>query len=501
MPGSSSPRAVSGRWTGVLLPLLLLVMLDVTFNLYFWRIPKLTSPWSDFGYEFLRSVHLLEQSHPAGARVIAFGSSVIGSFNPIQVQGLLNAADPSMKVEAHRLLLPGIKPSDSRLFFEAELNRLRPDVVLMNVNVADFLNPSFEQDLKQQVRYVLPPWGALRERYAYMQFNNRIDLALATISNLYHYRRAIRSCLQDHAKLALRWLRQRPVRRAYGIYADGYTRQFFGLPLDGRSNLDFEYYIDPAWLRQYGQVTLNFSSGDDLLAHRVETEPGWKTVDLQRPGRGAWFLQVAADSIWSARAAGVAKDARPLGIRLRQPPANAVNSGQSPPFEYPPAFPQRTFLRMGDALGQEYVERWEHMLGGGSADGRRFRGYEEAEIDASRRAFPVTQEYAALEQMVAGLSHHGVAVVLINSPESPLLLKRYQATPYYQGHLRFLGGLADKYPGVHFYDLAAALPVEDFNDWHHVNYVGAIKLGERYAEFVREAVADSRRVQRAAVQE
>ena len=492
MPDSSLPQAVWGRWTRVPLPVLLLVMLDLTFNLYFWRIPKLTSPWSDFGYEFLRGVHLLEQSRPAGTRVIAFGSSVIGSFNPIQVQGLLNAADPSMKVEARRLLLPGIKPSDSRLFFEAELDRLRPDVVLMSVNVADFLNPSFEQDLKQQVRYVLPPWRALRERYAYMQFHNRADLALATISNFYHYRRAMRSCLQDHAKLALRWLRQRPARRAYGIYADGYTEQFFGLPLDGRSNVDFEYYIDPDWLRQYGQVTLNFSLGGDLLVRRVETEPGWKTVDLQGPGRGAWFLQVGADSVWSARAAGVTKDARPLGIRLRHPPANAVDAGQSPPFGYPPPFPQRTFLRMGDALGQGYVERWEDMLRGDTADGRRFRGYEEAELGASRRAFQVTQEYAALGQLVAGLSHDGVAVVLINSPESPLLLERYQATPYYQGHLRFLRGLAVEYPAVQFHDLGSALPVEDFNDWHHINYVGTITLGPRYTEFIRQAISERR---------
>lgn len=405
-----------------------------------------------------------------------------------------------MKAEAHRLLVPGIKPSDSRLFFETELDRLRPDVVLMNVSVADFLNPSFEQDLKQQVRYVLPPWGALRERYAYMQLRDRIDLALATISNFYHYRGPMRSCLQDHVKLAFRWLRQRPVRRAYGIYADGFTEQFFGVPLDGRSNVGFEYYIDPEWLRQYGQVTLNFSLGGDLLARRVETEPGWKTVDLQVPGRGGWFLQVAADSVWSARVAGVTKDARPLGMRLRQPPANAVDSDQSPPLGYPPAFPQRTFLRMGDALGQGYVERWEQMLRGDTTDGRRFRGYEEAEIDASRRAFQVTQEYAALKQLVADLSHRGVAVVLINSPESPLLLERYQATPYYQGHSRFLRSLAVRYPGVQFQDLGSALPVEYFNDWHHINYVGTITLGLRYAEFVRRALADSDRVQRAAAQ-
>ena len=35
---------------------------------------------------------------------------------------------------------------------------LSPDVVVVLLNPLDFLNPSFERDLKPQVRYVLPPW-------------------------------------------------------------------------------------------------------------------------------------------------------------------------------------------------------------------------------------------------------------------------------------------------------------------------------------------------------
>ncbi len=490
MPDSNLPQAIRRRWT-VPLPVLLLALLDLTFNFYFWRVPKLTSPWSDFGYEFLRTVHVLEQRAPVGPRVIAFGSSAIGSFNPIQIQGLLNTADPSMHAEVHRLLVPGIKPSDSRLFFDADLDRLRPDVVFMTVNVPDFLNPSSERDLKQQVRYVLPPWRTLMDRHSYMTFASRIDLLLATISNFYHYRQPMRSCLQDHVKLAAHWLRRRSPRRAYGVYADGYTEQYFGLPLDGEPSLAFEYYIDPHWIEQYGQVTLNFSLGDDLVAHRVETEAGWKMIDLRVPEGRAHFLNVAAGAVWSARAAGSTGDARPLGTRLRQAPAaNVSNGDHGPPLSYPPQFPQRTFLRMGDAVGQGYIERWEHELHTDTADARRFRAYEQEELDATRQPFERTEEYAALAQLVANLSRHGVAVVLTNSPDSPLLLRRYEATAYYQRHVAFLRSLAVQYPRVHFEDLASALPAEDFNDWHHVNYIGAIKLGQRYAELIRAAIAD-----------
>lgn len=488
MPDFNLPQAVRRRWA-VPLPVLLLVLLDLTFNFYFWRIPKLTPPWSDFGYEFLRTVHVLEQHAPVGPRVIAFGSSSLGSFNPIQIQALLNTADPSRNVEVQRLVVPGIKPSDSRLFFDADLDRLRPDVVFMTVNVADFLNPSSERDLKQQVRYVLPPWRTLMDRRSYMTVASRIDLLLATISNLYHYRQPIRSCLQDHVKLAAHWLRRRPPRRAYGIYADGYTEQYFGFPLDGEPSIAFEYYIDPRWIEQYGQVTLNFSLGDGSVARRVETEAGWKTINLRAPDGGAHFLHVAAGAVWSARAAGSTGDARPLATRLRQAPANASHGDHGVPLAYPPQFPQRTFLRMGDAVGQGYIDRWEQVVHADTADARRFRGYEQEELDATRQPFEVTQEYAALAQLVAKLSRRGVAVVLTNNPDSPLLLRRYEATAYYQGHVAFLRSLAAQYPRVQFADLASALPAEDFNDWHHVNYIGSIKLGPRYAELIHEAIA------------
>jgi hypothetical protein len=179
-----------------------------------------------------------------------------------------------------------------------------------------------------------------------------------------------------------------------------------------------------------------------------------------------------------------------LGIRLRQPAASRLDGRQGPPLAYPPRFPQRTFLRMGDAVGAAYLAGWEQALHADTADGQRFRSYEQEEIEATSQAFAVTQEYAALAQLVASLCQHGVAVVLTNSPESPLLLRRYERTAYYQGHLAFLRGLTAQCPGVQFEDLADALPVEDFNDWHHVNYIGAIRLGQHYADFVKQAMLD-----------
>ncbi len=53
------------------------VLLDCTFNLFFWHIPKVTGAYADYGYQFLIGVHRLYEPKPQGeVRVLAFGSSV-----------------------------------------------------------------------------------------------------------------------------------------------------------------------------------------------------------------------------------------------------------------------------------------------------------------------------------------------------------------------------------------------------------------------------------------
>jgi hypothetical protein len=474
---------------GAVFAALLVVLLDATFNLYFWRIPKLTPRGVDYGYQFLVDVHALSRPEPSGTvRVVAFGSSVAKSFDPGQVQELLTAAAPAAHVRVYRLLLPGIKPSDYELFFAAMLPRLHPDVAVLLLNLVDFLNPSFERDVKPQVEAVLPPWPTLRRRHAYMAPAEQLDLALASVSNLYRYRKQIRSCVQDHVKLAVRWLRARPPRAGYGFYADGYTRQDFGLRVDGRRRVDLDYYVHPAWIAQRGRAVLDFSLGGRRLVERVETTPGWKTVHLVLPAHHGRLLQVTSDGAWNPRAAGLGDDVRLLGIKVRAVPRGAL--GRVPPLHYPPLEEDGKLLRMGDAVGPAYVARWQRLLAGRTAFARRFRAYRREELGVAAQRFTSTGEYAELERLVANLSRHGVAVVLINNPESPLLFGQYAPSAYYQAHVRFLRGLAARYPGVRFYDLTTALPAEDFNDWHHVNFIGAIKLGPRFAAVVRQAIAE-----------
>jgi hypothetical protein len=141
---------------------------------------------------------------------------------------------------------------------------------------------------------------------------------------------------------------------------------------------------------------------------------------------------------------------------------------------------------MQGSRGREYEEKWNAVLTSGSGFGKRFRIYEETKLSIRDRAFDPHGEYAEFERMVRSFAQSGAKVVVVNSPESALLLRRYESSDYYRGYLEFFRGLAAKYDGVRFVDLRDSLPPEDFNDWHHPNYVGVLRLGPTYAQVLGE---------------
>lgn len=398
-------------------------------------------------------------------------------------------------MQVHRLLRPGIKPADYRLLFQAEGEAFRPDVAVITFNLLDFLNPSFERGFRSSIREALPPWAVLRAHYDSLpSTTDKLDLLLSSVSNLYRYRKDIRVALRSHVLEAVRWFRSKSPPGGYGIYPDAYTQQRFGMPLQSTGKVDFEYYIDPEWIRQRGQVTLQFSVGGQELADRVETQAGWQSVSLEVPATQHPVLDVVADSVWNTRAAHPDGDPRLLGVKLRQaPPAQALN-GNKPPYRYPPYEPGQIhpFLRMGTGLGDEFAAKWNEVLSSDTTFGVRFRAYRDSKLHITEGEFEPTGEYAELGQLVNELVWRGTFIVLVNTPESPWLLEQYRDKPYYRQYLEFFRGLAAKNPNVQFHDLSNALPAEDFNDWHHVNYVGGIKLGRAYADMVKAAILNVR---------
>lgn len=475
-------------WWKIWLPIpLIFLVLDLTFNLYFWHIPKLTGTSDDYSYQFLYDLHDLQTHRPPGIRIVAFGSSVTSAFDPFQIGGLLDRELPGQAIEVRRILRPGSKPSDYHLLWDSQLDPIEPDVMVSVFNLVDFINPSFERSLKPGIRYILPPWETLLARYEYIpRFSEKLEMLLASVSNIYRYRKPIRSTIRDHVKLVRSWLRG-VGSGAYGVYSDGYTKPRFGVPAAAK----LEVLIDPAWIEQRGRARVVFRF-DGAVVGRIDTaEPGWRTVDLDLPERVSGIVDGTVEGGWTPRASGRTDDVRLLGVRLRTTPAGEELDRKRAPLRYPPVLPSdiKPLLRMGGARGAEYAAKWRATLEEPTDFGKRFRLYRDAKLERAQQTFVPDQEFAELAAMVRAIAAKGIHVVMVNTPENPLL-DGVVDSRFYRDYLAFLQSVADGDERVTFVDLHDALPPEDLNDWHHLNYVGQMKLGPLLAKDLRPVVEE-----------
>jgi hypothetical protein len=482
----------------VWLPIVLVVLtLDCSFDAFFWQIPRVREiPESgfseaDWGYRISLERRRLMQPKPTGsARVLAFGSSVSGAFDPHQVQGLVQAHRPSSRAEVRRLNLPGIQPSEFQLVFESE-PMPDPDVTVILFNLLDMLHPAPEYFLNPVLPYAAPPIALWRAKRDHLGIGDQLELGLSQLSNLYRYRKQIRSCIRNHTSTGLRWLLAPAPPGAWGIHADGHTERRFALEAQGRAPFRFEYFIDPEWISQRGRVQLEFRSDGEPLVTRIESEPGWKSLELELASPPA-RVEVSADSVWNPRAGGASDDLRLLGVKLKAVPSRSETAGAQP-YRYPLAEEGdiEPKLRIGGKRGGEADRAWDEQFQANTHSGRRMRRFRDDKLARRDEPFVVDGEYLAIQKLVMSFRERGSKVLLVNTPDNPRILGLYANGPYYRGYLDFFRSLAE-YPGVEFYDWSAALPAEDFNDGHHVNYVGVIKLGRAFAEMVERALPEVR---------
>lgn len=484
-------RSPAPAWKVWLPVLAILVGLELGFDAWFWRIPKLTGANADFGYQFLVDARALREAPgPDALRVVAFGSSVSGSFDPRQVDSLLEAADPDTDFDVHRLLLPAAHPADYLAYFESS-DLTPPQVVVILFNLVDFLFSGKGQDVNPTLRYILPPRAVRAMQRGSLDVAGWLDQMVSEVSDIYRFRKPLRSALQDHARAALRWLRSPAGGRAYGIHADGFTERRFGVPVgagDADGVFRMRYYVDAEWLLQRGVARLRFSSGGRLIGDRREDRAGWQEFAVAVAETDG-MLDVALDSTWSPRVTGTS-DLRMLGARLDEATLEAVGPVGPPPFFYRQREPEDvdTLLRMGGERGEAYERRWTATLEADTRFGHRFRVYRDAKRAVADEPFVADAEYEAVARLAALFADRGATVLLVNTAESPLMLADYGASDYYRGYREYFAAVAARHPGARFVDLSEVLPAEDFNDLHHPNFVGSIKLGPVYADAIRAAL-------------
>ena len=464
--------------------LLLLLSAEFCFDRLFWNLPKLTPDTADHGYRFALDATRWQQRPDSDAlSVLAIGSSVAGCFDADQVRRLLRASLEE-RVEVERLLLPGVHPAEYEMYFSQ--HQPRASLVFLLVNIVDFIYSNVDREMNPTLSYIIPPAVSLRERASSTAFVSKVDLLLASGSDLYRYRKLLRSAVRDNIAAGWQLLQPHPQEGAYGVYPDLHTEQHFGIDVGTRRNLDLEYRISEEWIEQWGSVNLRFRKGGEELLLLKEREPGWRNLPLDFPEAGH-VLHVAADSSWVPRASDSGNDTRSLSLQLRPSSEFSYEGSGVLPLEYSPGpwRQRKPLLRMGGAVGSDFDRKWQEMIDSDSRFGHRLRLYESDILAIRGRPFNVDPEFSALRELVENLVSSGSKVVVVNTPESPKLLDRIRDSEYYQAYLNFLRVLAN-HSAIQFHDLSSALPKEEFNDWHHVTQVGTLVLGRRFADIARE---------------
>jgi hypothetical protein len=336
--------------------------------------------------------------------------------------------------------------------------------------------------------YTVPPIALWRARHDQLAIVDQLELGLSQLSHLYRYRKPIRACIRNHMRAGWRWLFGPSPPYPYGIHADGHAERRFALELGGPAPLRFEYFIDPEWISQRGRVRLAFSSDGKPLATRIESEPGWKSVELQLPSTPA-RVEVSADSAWNPRAGGASDDLRMLGVKLKELPPRSGPGGGVQPYRYllEEEGELEPLLRIAGKRGAEADRAWDEHLQAKTHSSKRMRRFRDAKLALRDEPFAAGGEYLAIQELVRLFRERGSQVLLVNTPDNPRILGSYANGPYYRDYLAFFRSLASA-SGAEFHDLSTALPAEDFNDGHHVNYVGVIKLGRTFAAMVGSAL-------------
>jgi hypothetical protein len=210
----------------------------------------------------------MQPTRSGSARVLAFGSSVSGAFDPHQVEGLLQAHQRLPRAEVRRLTMPGIRPSEFLLLFESE-ETPRPDITVILFNLADFLYPAPENEVNRMLFYTVPPI-ALCER-ATARDRGPARLGLSQLSNLYRYRKPIRACIRNHEAPALAL---RPSPPTLGHHADGHAERRFALNCQARAAAPSISSIPNG----SPNAAVRWSSAAmDAARHRIEAKAGWKS--------------------------------------------------------------------------------------------------------------------------------------------------------------------------------------------------------------------------------
>ncbi|MBI3394426.1 MAG: hypothetical protein HY042_01180 [Spirochaetia bacterium] len=489
----------------------------LVFDEALWRIPNETAWETDPHYNFEYSFRHVPPKRSGVRRIVIVGSSIAGySVLPELLQRELAAQGNGGEAPEILPLSHQGMNGFNLLTYAERLKALQPDLIVFPTNMVDYrverpimlglLADIVQQDsvvraaalekltremaLSPEVR-TLGPREAMRYAAPVLTLAEKSSFLAAWLSPALRFRDIAFTPIS--AFYAHRWGRDRSYTHTFvpgsSVTLSGWTAPRFSIPVTARLLLRG---LEVESKGETGAVTLALrSSATDDCGNPNTAKPitfqlahGWQRIDVRGFSEGSWVCGAVSPAFYSDE---LGTD---LGVRL------TATAGLEPG-----ALVRRRELRYDDVLFSAYSDDEyrrsfaRRILRFDRAGMEYLKALEIAKKVWSDHPFndglPAFQSLAVWKNVMSGA---GIPVLIVESPENPVSRAWYGASPWAKSFSDFLSREPAGAPGGCITHKSAVnlLRMQDFYDYHHLSYFGAVKFTRWLA---KEIPPDARCVQ------
>ena len=477
---------------------------QLIFNFLIWKLPN-ESPWgTNHFFNFVYEYRSILNKPKIKKRILVIGSSI--AYYSIDRFQLSKSISDSLNelVDIEYLSYAGMTPLDAFLLKDKILE-LNPDLIIYPINFIDYrlhrayvLNHSQTNEKSNDKELLLDalnfgdapqskfvfPFETLKEFIFILPYKRSASYIVSSLFYFYRYREIyfqnFKNLYNHRFGKNLSYHGYAGIQIPERVNSLGWTGEEFSFfTKEYMYTKGFYIQIVPEILSK-GFLNLDFYDEKNHLVQRESfTDAGWKKILLKEKVK---FLKCKLSNTWIPFFASndrfdYAKEK--LGIRLQQTfgldyPQNELHYLREERSE------DLRFLNMSNNEYEEYFH-FRLLSDVEKRPGIRYIwALKNAKDRISGENFRPTIHFQYLRKFTDEISKKEIPLLLVNHPENPISLSWYENSNWYKNHLEYLKSLENN--STKFVDWRNLLPMQDFSDFHHINFSAMEKLKTYYSE-------------------